>query len=96
MKTKEVQIPTTFQVWVEKNRNKAISWFDTQSEFYTRIMEEPTTRLTALLVNLIAVCLMVAAITVEGDLTVSFVATLCAGYLAKRLNATDNKQHFNK
>lgn len=91
MKTKEVQRPTTFQVWAEKNRNKTISWLDEQSDFYTRIMEEPTTRRTALLVNLIAVCLMVAAIAVDGALIVSLVAVLCAGYVVKRLNATDNK-----
>lgn len=71
-------------------RIKVISWLDEQSDFYTMIMEEPVKRRTALLVNLIAVCLLVAAISAEGALIVSCVAVLCAGYLAKRLNR-DNK-----
>jgi len=71
-------------------RIKVISWLDEQSDFYTMIMEEPVKRRTALLVNLIAVCLLVAAIAAEGALIVSCVAVLCAGYLAKRLNR-DNK-----
>lgn len=69
-----------------KKINKMVSWLDRESEFYTKIMEEPVKRSTALLVNLIAVCIIVAAIAVEGSLIVSFVATLCAGYLVKRLN----------
>lgn len=91
MKTK-VQRPTAFQVWVEKNRNKVISWLDKQSDFYTKIMEEPVKRRMVLLVNLIAVCLMVAAIAAEGSMVVSLVAAICAGYLVKRLNGTDNKE----
>lgn len=71
-------------------RIKVISWLDEQSDFYTMIMEEPVKRRTALLVNLIAVCLLVAAIAAEGALIVSCVAVLCAGYLVKRLNR-DNK-----
>lgn len=70
-------------------RDKVISWLDGESEFYSKIMEEPTKRSTALLVNLIAICVSVMAIAADGALIISFIATLCAGYLVRRLNKGD-------
>lgn len=76
----------------KKNTNKVVSWLDKQSELYTKIMEEPVKRSTVLLVNLIAICIIVAAIAAGNALIISAVATLCAAYLVKRLNGTDNKE----
>ncbi len=68
------------------NKSKVVSWLDEQSELYTKIMEEPVTRGTVLLVNLIAICIIIAAIAAGGALIISAGATLCAGYLVRRLN----------
>ena len=70
-------------------KKKVVSWLDEQSDFYTKIMEEPVTRGTALLVNLIVICIIIAAIAAEGALIISTVATLCAGYLVRRLNGSN-------
>ena len=66
-------------------KKKVVSWLDEQSELYTKIMEEPVTRGTALLVNLIAICIIIAAVAAGSSLVISFTAALCAGYLVKRL-----------
>lgn len=91
MKTKEVQRPAAFKVRVGKNINRVAGWLDAQSGFYSGIMEEPVKRRTALLVNLIVVCMTVAVIAADGALAVSLAAAFCAGCLVKRLNATDNE-----
>lgn len=64
---------------------KVVSWLDEQSELYTKIMEEPVTRGTVLLVNLIAICIIIVAVAAGSSLLISFAAALCAGYLVKRL-----------
>ncbi|MDU7314169.1 MAG: Tat pathway signal protein [Prevotella bivia] len=92
MKTKEIQSPTNFQVWYEKNKNKVVSWLDGRSELFSKIAEEPTTRRTVIRVNLISLALMLGAVAAEQQPLVSVVAMVCAGYLVKRLNGTDNKK----
>ena len=78
--------------WIANRKSKVASWLDEQSEFYTMIMEEPVKRRTVILVNLVAVCILTAAIMAEGALIISFIATFCAGYLVKRLNTKDDKK----
>jgi len=92
MRTKEIKSHTNFQVWYEKNRNKDVSWLDSHSEYYSKIMEESITRRTVIRVNLIIVALILGAISVEQQLLVAVSAMVCAGYLVKRLNDTDNKK----
>ena len=92
MKTKEIQSPTNLQVWYEKNKNKFVNWLDSRSELYSRIAEMPTTRRTVIRVNLITAVLIVGAISVEQQPLVSVCSMLCAAYLVKRLNGTDNKE----
>ena len=92
MKTKEIQSPTNFQVWYGKNKSKIVSWLDSRSEQFSKIAEEPTTRRTVIRVNLILLALMLGAVAVEQQPLVSVVAMVCAGYLVKRLNGTDNKE----
>ena len=85
----KLQEATTFKVWLRK---KVINWLNEDSKLYTKIMGEPVRKETVLLVNMIAVLLMVAAIAVEGSLLISVIATICVGFLVRRLKITDNKE----
>ena len=73
----------------KKKKVEVIGWLKEPSEFYTKVMGETVTRRTALLVNSIVACMIVAAIAAEGALIVSCIATVCAGYLVRRLNVSE-------
>ena len=73
----------------KENEEKKIAQEPENDLLNTKIMEEPVTRGTALLVNLIVICIIIAAIAAEGALIISTVATLCAGYLVRRLNGSN-------
>lgn len=92
MKTKEIGSPTNLQVWCEENKERCIKWLDSRSELYSRIAEMPTTRRTVIRVNLITVAMIVGAVAVSEHPVVSVCSMLCAAYLVKRLNGTDNKE----
>nr|WP_308533079.1 hypothetical protein [uncultured Prevotella sp.] len=55
-------------------------------------MGEPVRKETVLLVNMIAVLLMVAAIAVEGSLIIAVIATICVGFLVRRLKTKEGKE----
>lgn len=92
MKTKEIENPTNLQVWYEENKERLVNWLDSRSELYSRIAEMPTTRRTVIRVNLITVAMIVGAVAVSERPLVSVCSMLCAAYLVKRLNGTDNKE----
>lgn len=92
MKTRKLQEATIFKVWLRK---KVINWLNEDSKLYTKIMGEPVHKETVLLVNMIAVLLMVAAIAVEGSLIIAVIATICVGFLVKRLKAKEDKDTQN-
>lgn len=92
MKTKEIENPTNLQVWYEENKERLVYWLDSRSELYSRIAEMPTTRRTVIRVNLITVAMIVGAVAVSEQPLVSVCSMLCAAYLVKRLNGTDNKE----
>lgn len=92
MKTREIQSPTNLQVWYGKNKERFVNWLDSRSELYSRIAEMPTTRRTVIRVNLITVALIVGAVAVGQQPVVSICSMLCAAYMVKRLNGTDNKE----
>lgn len=92
MKTKEIGSPANLQVWYENNKERFVNWLDGRSEIYSRIAEMPTTRRTVLRVNLITVALIVGAVAVSEQPLLSVCSMVCAAYVVKRLNATDNKE----
>lgn len=89
MKRRKLQEATTFKVWLRK---KVINWLNEDSKLYTKIMGEPVRKETVLLVNMIAVLLMVAAIAVEGSLIIAVIATICVGFLVRRLKTKEGKE----
>lgn len=89
MRRMKLQEATTFKVWLRK---KVINWLNEDSKLYTKIMGEPVRKETVILVNMIAVCLMIAAIAVEGSLLISVIATICVGFLVRRLKTKEGKE----
>lgn len=67
-------------------------WLDTRSTHYSRMLEESVSRRTVLRVNLITLCLVVAALCAAQDFLVTGVAATVAAWLTYRLNKTDQAQ----
>lgn len=67
-------------------------WMNEKSRFYTQICEFPVTRLLAFRVNLVVLCMAVAAVAVEQKPIASVAAALCAAWLVFRVNQTDSRQ----
>lgn len=71
-------------------------WLDQKSEFYSRIAEFSVTRRLVIRVNLVSLCVIVAAVAIEQQPITSVVSTLCAGYLVYRMNKSEKKQKGGK
>ena len=66
-------------------------WLDSKSEFYSRICEFSVTRRLVIRVNLVSLCVIVAAVAIEQQPITSVVSTLCAGWIVYRINKTDKR-----
>lgn len=66
-------------------------WLDAKSEFYSRICEFSVTRRLVIRVNLVSLCVGLAAIAIEQQPITSVVSTLCAGWIVYRINKTDKR-----
>ena len=67
-----------------------------KSEFYSRIAEFPVTRLLAIRINLLSLCMILAAVAVEQQPAITAVAAITAAGLVYRINQTDKKQQERK
>ena len=72
--------------WTKAKGASFSLWLSQPSEFYIRICEYPVTRLLAIRVNLVALCLIIGAAAVEQQLLASVIAVLCAAWLVYRIN----------
>lgn len=75
--------------WMNEKSKSINLWLDTKSKFYSRICGFPVTRLLAIRVNLVTLCLVVAAIIAEQQLIASAISALCAAYLVYRVNQSE-------
>ena len=66
-------------------------WLDAKSEFYSRICEFSVTRRLVIRVNLVTLCVGLAAIAIDQQPITSVVSTICAGYLVYRINKSEKK-----
>ena len=82
---KELQ-PIDVRATIQRKIKSLNHWLDAKSEFYSRICEFPVTRLLAIRINLLSLCLILAALAIEQQPITSVVATICAGYLVYRIN----------
>ena len=69
----------------------ASSWLDQKSELYSRICEFTITRRLVIRLNLVSLCLIIAAVAVEQQPLTSAVSALCAAYLVYHVNQSEKK-----
>lgn len=64
---------------------------DAKSEFYSRICDFAVTRRLVIRINLVSLCLIVAAVAVEQQPLFSTIAIACAAWLVYRLNKSEKE-----
>ena len=75
------QQPIDVRATIQRKIKSLNLWLDAKSEFYSRICEFSVTRRLVIRVNLVSLCVIVAAVAIEQQPITSVVSTLCAGYL---------------
>lgn len=85
------QQPIDVRATIQRKIKSLNLWLDTKSEFYSRICEFNVTRRLVIRVNLVSLCVIVAAVAIEQQPITSVVSTLCAGYLVYRMNKSEKK-----
>ena len=88
---RQAQRAFSLKEWLNVKRKSLNLWLDQKSEFYTHICEFPVTRLLAIRINLLSLCLILAAIAIEQRPAISVASALCAAYLAYRINKAEKK-----
>ena len=90
------QQPIDVRATIQRKIKSLNQWLDAKSEFYSRICEFSVTRRLVIRVNLVSLCVIVAAVAIEQQPITSVVSTLCAGYLVYRMNKSEKKQKGGK
>ena len=85
------QQPIDVRATIQRKIKSLNLWLDAKSEFYSRICEFSVTRRLVIRVNLVSLCVIVAAVAIEQQPITSVVSTLCAGYLVYRMNKSEKK-----
>ena len=85
------QQPIDVRATIQRKIKSLNLWLDSKSEFYSRICEFSVTRRLVIRVNLVSLCVIIAAVAIEQQPITSVVSTLCAGWLVYRTNKTDKK-----
>ena len=85
------QQPIDVRATIQRKIKSINLWLDAKSEFYSRIGEFAVTRRLVIRVNLVSLCVIVAAVAVEQQPITSVVSTLCAGWIVYRINKTDKR-----
>lgn len=90
------QQPIDVRATIQRKIKSLNLWLDAKSEFYSRICEFSVTRRLVIRVNLVSLCVIVAAVAIEQQPITSVISTLCAGYLVYRMNKSEKKQKGGK
>ena len=85
------QQPIDVRATIQRKIKSLNLWLDAKSKFYSRICEFSVTRRLVIRVNLVSLCVIVAAVAIEQQPITSVVSTLCAGYLVYRINKQEKK-----
>lgn len=85
------QQPIDVRATIQRKIKSLNHWLDAKSEFYSRICEFSVTRRLVIRVNLVSLCVGLAAIAIEQQPITSVVSTICAGYLVYRINKQEKK-----
>ena len=90
------QQPIDVRATIQRKIKSLNLWLDSKSNFYTQICEFPVTRLLAIRLNLLSLCVMIAAVAVEHHPAASVVSALCAAGIVYRINQTDKNHQKRK
>lgn len=90
------QQPIDVRATIQRKIKSLNLWLNSKSRFYTQICEFPVIRLLAIRLNLVALCMILAAGTVEQQPLIATFAAICAAGLVYRINQTDKKQQERK
>ena len=85
------QQPIDVRATIQRKIKYLNHWLDAKSEFYSRISGFSVTRRLVIRVNLVSLCVGLAAIAIEQQPITSVVATICACYLVYRINKSEKK-----
>ena len=85
------QQPIDVRATIQRKIKSLNQWLDAKSEFYSRICEFSVTRRLVIRVNLVTLCVGLAAIAIEQQPVTSVIAVLSAGYLVYRMNKSEKK-----
>ena len=85
------QQPIDVRATIQRKIKSLNLWLDAKSEFYSRICEYSVTRRLVIRVNLVTLCVGLAAIAIEQQPITSVVSTICAGYLVYHINKSEKK-----
>ena len=85
------QQPIDVRATIQRKIKSLNLWLDSKSEFYSGICEFAVTRRLVIRVNLVTLCVGLAAIAIEQQPITSVISTLCAGYLVYRINKQEKK-----
>lgn len=90
------QQPIDVRATIQRKIKSLNLWLDSKSEFYSRICEFSVTCRLVIRVNLVTLCIGLAAIAIEQQPVTSVIATICAGYLVYRMNKSEKIQKGGK
>ena len=90
------QQPIDVRATIQRKIKSLNLWLDFKSNFYTQICEFPVTRLLAIRLNLLSLCMILAAAAVEQQPAITAVAALCAAGIVYRINQTDKNHQKRK
>ena len=85
------QQPIDVRATIQQKIKSLNLWLDSKSEFYSRVCEFSVTCRLVIRVNLVTLCVGLAAIAIEQQPITSVVSTICAGYLVYRINKQEKK-----
>lgn len=85
------QLPIDVRATIQRKLKSLNHWLNSKSEFYSRICEFSVTRRLVIRVNLVSLCVGLAAVAIEQQPITSVVSTLCAGWIVYRINKTDKR-----
>ena len=85
------QQPIDVHATIQRKIKSLNLWLDAKSEFYSRICDFAVTRRLVIRVNLVTLCVGLAAIAIKQQPVTSVIAVLCAGYLVYRMNKSEKK-----
>ena len=82
----KVQQPIDVRATIQRKVKSLRLWLNAKSEIYTRICEFPVTRLLVLRVNVVSLCIILCAISIEQQPIVAITAAIASGWLVYRIN----------